>query len=100
MWIFSSYVDSNRMISVQMQADDDLRTMMQHSGIKSGALADIDTGEPTSKSYVQLAHYHMKAGRLDPGLYYLEVALSMDPDSIVIHSQKVSLIHEFQYCFL
>ena len=80
------------MISVQMQADDDLRTMMQHSGIKSGALADIDTGEPTSKSYVQLAHYHMKAGRLDPGLYYLEVALSMDPDSIVIHSQKVSLI--------
>ena len=71
------------MISVQMQADDDLRTMMQHSGIKSGALADIDTGEPTSKSYVQLAHYHMKAGRLEPGLYYLEVALSMDPDSIV-----------------
>ena len=76
------------MISVQMQADDDLRTMMQHSGIKSGALADIDTGEPTSKSYVQLAHYHMKAGRLEPGLYYLEVALSMDPDSIVGHTTQ------------
>ena len=86
MILFQSYVDSNRMISVQMQADDDLRTMMQHSGIKSGALADIDTGEPTSKSYVQLAHYHMKAGRLEPGLYYLEVALSMDPDSIVGHT--------------
>ena len=76
------------MISVQMQADDDLRTMMQHSGIKSGALADIDTGEPTSKSYVQLAHYHMKAGRLEPGLYYLEVALRMDPDSIVGHTTQ------------
>lgn len=70
------------MISVQMGADDDLRTMMQTSGIKSSALNDLDTGEPTSKNYVKLAHYHMKGGRLDAGLYYLEVALSMDSESI------------------
>ena len=71
------------MISVQMSgADDDLRTMMQSSGIKSSVLADLDTGEPTSKNYVRLAHYHMRAGRLDAGLYYLEVALSMDQESM------------------
>lgn len=72
------------MISVQMSGtDDDLKKMMQTSGIKGGALMDLDTGEPTSKSYIQLAHYHMKAGRLDPALYYLEVAVSMDSESLV-----------------
>lgn len=72
------------MISVQMSGtDDDLKKMMQTSGIKSGAFMDMDTGEPTSKSYIQLAHYHMKAGRLDPALYYLEVAVSMDSESLV-----------------
>jgi hypothetical protein len=71
------------MISVQMTGEaDDLRTMMSNQGIKSAALQDLDTGEATSKAYVRLANYHMKAGRLDPGLYYLEVALSMDPESL------------------
>ena len=80
---FHSYVDSSRMISVQMTGEaDDLRTMMSNQGIKSAALQDLDTGEATSKAYVRLANYHMKAGRLDPGLYYLEVALSMDPESL------------------
>ena len=83
-WYFwNSYVDSNRMISVQMTGEaDDLRTMMSNQGIKSAALQDLDTGEATAKNYVKLAHYHMKAGRLDPGLYYLEVALSMDTESL------------------
>ena len=71
------------MISVQMSgADDDLRTMMSNQGIKSAALSDLDTGEATARYYVKLANYHMKANRLDPGLYYLEVALSMDPESL------------------
>ena len=70
------------MISVQMSADDDLKSMMRHSGLNS-ALDGVDTGEPNSKSYVQLALFHIKAGRLDPGLYYIEVALMMDPESTV-----------------
>ena len=71
------------MVAVQMSgADEDLRTMMASKGIKS-ALQNIDTGEPTARSYVQLAHYHIRAGRLEPGLYYLEVALSMDSESLV-----------------
>ena len=81
--LYYSYVDSSRMISVQMSgADDDLKSMMRHSGINS-ALDGVDTGEPNSKSYVQLALFHIKAGRLDPGLYYIEVALMMDPESSV-----------------
>ena len=71
------------MISVQMTgADDDLRTMMSNQGIKSAALNDLETGEATARHYVKLANYHMKAGRLDSGLYYLEVAMSLDPESL------------------
>jgi hypothetical protein len=74
------------MISVQMGGvDDDLKTMIQTSGIKSSALADVNTGEPNAKAYVRLAHYHIKAGRFDPALYYLEVALSMNTDSLVFY---------------
>ena len=73
------------MIAVQMAGrDDDLRSMMASQGIKAAALDNMDTGEPTARSYVQLAHYHIRAGRLDSGLYYLEVALSMDSESLVI----------------
>ena len=45
----------------------------------------MDTGEPNAKSYVQLALFHMKANRLDAGLYYIEVALMIDPECLVMH---------------
>ena len=70
------------MISVQIQGsgDDDLRTQMSNLGIKNSALEGLETGEATAKNFVKLAHYHMKAGRLEAGLYYLEVSLSLNPD--------------------
>ncbi len=78
------------MISVQMGGkDDDLKTMMQISGIKTAAFGEINTGEPDAKSYVKLAHYHMRAGRYEPALYYLEVSLAMDTDSEV-YRKRVS----------
>ena len=80
----SSYVDSSRMISVQIKGsgDDDLRTQMTNLGIKNSALEGLDTGEATAKNFVKLAHYHMKAGRLENCLYYLEVSLSLNPDLV------------------
>ena len=70
------------MVAVQIQGgDDDLRTMMDNSGIKRSAMEGLDNSEATAKNFVKLSHYHMKAGRFDASLYYLEVALSITPDS-------------------
>ena len=43
----------------------------------------METGEATAKNYVKLSQYHMKAGRLESGLYYLEVSLSLDPNLLI-----------------
>ena len=51
--------------------------------ITGRALDGVDTGEPNAKSYVQLALFHMKANRLDAGLYYIEIALTIEPESLV-----------------
>ena len=70
------------MVAVQIQGgDDDLRTVMDISGIKRSAMEGLDNSEATAKNFVKLAHYHMKAGRFDAGLYYLEVSLSITSDS-------------------
>ena len=92
------------MIAVQMSgADDDLKGLITASGIRGGHLEGLDTGEPTSKAYVQLGLFHIKAGRYNAGLYYIEVALTMDPESLVssnictcIRFQKYNLVEGFQ----
>ena len=68
------------MISVNIKGEDgDLRNMMKSSGIKS-SMDPLETSGATARHYVKLANFHIKAGRLDAGLYYLEVSLSLNPD--------------------
>ena len=52
---------------------------MKSSGIKS-SMDPLETSGATARHYVKLANFHIKAGRLEAGLYYLEVSLSLNPD--------------------
>ena len=81
----NSYVDTYRMISVNAgSGNEDLKSIMAHSGRKIRTDDKLAPGEPDLHMYLRLADHLMKKGLIDSAMQSITEAADFNPESPLV----------------
>ena len=84
-YVFFSYVDSSRMVSVNMGSGaDDLRAIMAKAGAKIKSDDRLAPGEPNLIMYLKLAEHQLKKGQFETALQSVAEAAEFSPESSLV----------------
>jgi len=84
------YVDTNRMVAVELGASADLKAVIAKTGMKNAVTSSnvAQPGEPNDAMYLKQAEHLMKRSIFSSALMYLNLALAMNPTSKTAQSTR------------